>query len=98
MEYCPYGQLYEVLRDGKEIPVVLGQGQMLPDFEKGLKGIKAGDEKTIDYARMMGIVCDPKFEFSSYVGIEFEGEGDSREGIRKTKELLERLRTQLAAA
>ena len=20
MEYCPYGQLYEVLRDGKEIP------------------------------------------------------------------------------
>ena len=32
---------------GKEIPVVLGQGQMLPDFEKGLKGIKTGDEKTI---------------------------------------------------
>jgi trigger factor len=32
---------------GKEIPVVLGKGQMLPDFEKGLKGIKAGDEKTI---------------------------------------------------
>ena len=26
--------------------VVLGEGQMLPDFEKGLKGIKAGDEKT----------------------------------------------------
>ena len=26
---------------------MLGQGQMLPDFEKGLKGIKAGDEKTI---------------------------------------------------
>jgi len=32
---------------GTEIPVVLGEGQMLPDFEKGLKGIKAGDEKTI---------------------------------------------------
>ena len=32
---------------GTEIPVVLGQGQMLPDFEKGLTGIKAGDEKTI---------------------------------------------------
>ena len=32
---------------GTEIPVVLGQGQMLPDFEKGLKGITAGDEKTI---------------------------------------------------
>ena len=32
---------------GTEIPVVLGQGQMLPDFEKGLNGIAAGDEKTI---------------------------------------------------
>ncbi len=32
---------------GTEVPVVLGQGQMLPDFEKGLKGIAAGDEKTI---------------------------------------------------
>ena len=31
---------------GTEIPVVLGEGQMLPDFEKGLKGIKTGDEKT----------------------------------------------------
>ena len=30
---------------GTEIPVVLGEGQMLPDFEKGLTGIKAGDEK-----------------------------------------------------
>jgi trigger factor len=32
---------------GKEIPVVLGQGQMLPDFEKGMKGIKKGDETVI---------------------------------------------------
>jgi len=31
---------------GTEIPVVLGEGQMLPDFEKGLTGIKGGDEKT----------------------------------------------------
>jgi len=31
---------------GTEIPVVLGEGQMLPDFEKGLKGIQAGDEKS----------------------------------------------------
>lgn len=29
---------------GSEIPVILGQGQMLPDFEKGLTGVKAGDE------------------------------------------------------
>ncbi len=31
---------------GTEVPVVLGQGQMLPDFEKALYGIVAGDEKT----------------------------------------------------
>jgi trigger factor len=31
---------------GTEVPVILGQGQMLPDFEKALFGIKAGDEKT----------------------------------------------------
>jgi len=30
---------------GNEVPVVLGQGQMLPDFEKGLTGVKADDEK-----------------------------------------------------
>jgi trigger factor len=32
---------------GKEIPVLLGEGQMLADFEKGLKGMQAGEEKTI---------------------------------------------------
>ena len=29
---------------GEEVPVILGAGQMLPDFEKGLTGVKAGDE------------------------------------------------------
>jgi trigger factor len=29
---------------GTEVPVVLGSGQMLPDFEKGLTGVAAGDE------------------------------------------------------
>lgn len=29
---------------GTNVPVTLGQGQMLPDFEKGLTGVKAGDE------------------------------------------------------
>ena len=32
--------------EGKEYPVVLGAGQMLPDFEKGLVGVKAGEETT----------------------------------------------------
>ncbi|HET6629877.1 MAG TPA: trigger factor [Woeseiaceae bacterium] len=30
---------------GSEVPVVLGQGQMLPDFEKALFGVEAGEEK-----------------------------------------------------
>jgi len=31
---------------GSEVPVVLGQGQMLPDFEKGLTGVQADEEKS----------------------------------------------------
>ena len=31
---------------GTEVPVVLGQGAMLPDFEKALFGVKADDEKS----------------------------------------------------
>ncbi len=30
---------------GTEVPVVLGAGQMLPDFEKALFGMQNGDEK-----------------------------------------------------
>jgi trigger factor len=32
---------------GKAIPVILGAGHMLPDFEKGLHGVKPGQEKKI---------------------------------------------------
>lgn len=31
---------------GSEVPIVLGEGQMLPDFEKALFGIEADDEKS----------------------------------------------------
>ncbi len=31
---------------GSNVPVVLGQGQMLPDFEKGLTKVTAGDQKS----------------------------------------------------
>lgn len=33
---------------GNDVPVVIGAGQMLPDFENGLRGVKAGDEKVFD--------------------------------------------------
>jgi trigger factor len=35
---------------GERVPVVLGAGRMLPDFEAGLKGVRAGERKTIDVA------------------------------------------------
>ncbi|HKE93714.1 MAG TPA: trigger factor [Povalibacter sp.] len=35
---------------GENVPVVLGAGRMLPDFEAGLKGLRAGEQKTIDVA------------------------------------------------
>ncbi len=31
---------------GQDVPIVIGQGQMLEDFEKNLTGLSAGDEKT----------------------------------------------------
>jgi len=30
---------------GREVPVIIGHGQMLPDFEKALAGVAAGDQK-----------------------------------------------------
>ena len=32
----------------EDYPVVIGEGQMLPDFEKGITGMKAGESKDID--------------------------------------------------
>jgi L-ribulose-5-phosphate 3-epimerase len=47
--------------------------------------------RVLDYARLMKIVTDAGYH--SYVGIEYEGsELDEYAGIRKTKELLERVR------
>jgi len=31
---------------GEDVPVVLGSGEMLPEFEENLAGLRAGDEKT----------------------------------------------------
>lgn len=79
----------------------LGTYELMP-FAKGVSAKtfefdSQGFETTIDYRRIMGIVCDPQFEFSGYVGIEFEGEGESTEGIRKTKALLEKVRDELTS-
>lgn len=34
--------------EGNDVPLVLGQGQFLPDFEKHLAGLKAGDSTAFD--------------------------------------------------
>jgi sugar phosphate isomerase/epimerase len=53
-----------------------------------------GNETTIDYLRMLGIVVDAGY--SGHVGIEYEGRGLSEvEGIRATQQLLERVRGEL---
>jgi sugar phosphate isomerase/epimerase len=54
----------------------------------------AGNERHTDYFRMLRIVLDSGYR--GYVGIEYEGsELPEPEGIRRTKALLERVRTQL---
>jgi len=54
-----------------------------------------GNETTKDYLRLMRIVRD--FGYRSWVGIEYEGNRlPEREGIARTKTLLERVHDQLA--
>jgi len=40
------GKLFEG-GEGKDVPVVLGEGQMIPEFEKSLFGLKANEKKSI---------------------------------------------------
>lgn len=57
----------------------------------------SGEETTIDFHRMMNIVTSAGY--SSYVGIEYEGNRLSEpDGIRAAKRLLEKIRTGYAAA
>ena len=56
-----------------------------------------GNETHTDYTRMMKIVLDAGYR--GWVGIEYEGSGlDENSGIKATKQLLERVRTELQDA
>ncbi len=58
---------------------------------------ESGNETTIDYPRMMGIVL--KHGYNGFVGIEYEGRNLSEhEGIRRSKALLERVAADVAKA
>jgi sugar phosphate isomerase/epimerase len=53
-----------------------------------------GMETTMDYPKIMKIVHDAGYR--GYVGIEFEGKGDAKEGIVATRKLLGKCREGLA--
>ena len=57
----------------------------------------SGNETGTDYDRMLGIVLDAGYR--GYVGIEYEGERlGEQEGVRKTRDLLVRVREDLSSA
>jgi sugar phosphate isomerase/epimerase len=56
-----------------------------------------GNEKKTDFRKMMKIVVEAGYH--GYVGIEYEGGGlDEYEGVKATKRLLEKVRSELANA
>lgn len=84
--------------DGLEYDRYLGTFELMP-FAKGVSAKSHefnadGNEKSTDYKRILKIVRDAGFK--GYVGIEFEGGGDSFEGIQLTKKLLEKVRQELS--
>jgi L-ribulose-5-phosphate 3-epimerase len=81
LDYDRYLGTYELM------PYAKGVSAKSHDFDA------QGNEIHTDYARMLRIVRDSGFK--GYIGIEYEGNTDSFEGIRATKNLLERLRADL---
>ncbi len=77
-----------------------GIAELMP-FAKGVSAKShefdaEGNEVRTDYFKMMKIVLDAGYH--GYVGIEWEGANPGeKEGVRLTQELLERVRTRLAA-
>ena len=89
------------LGDGKWYDRYRGVEELMP-FAKAVSAKShafdaEGHETKTDYRRMLGIVLDAGYR--GYVGIEFEGNDVSEpEGIRRTKTLLEKVRSELASS
>lgn len=82
---------------GKYYDRYLGMAALMP-FAKAVSAKsyhfdENGMEKDIDYPKIMKIVHDAGYR--GYVGIEFEGKGDAKEGIMATRKLLEKCREDL---
>jgi sugar phosphate isomerase/epimerase len=87
------------LGDGRQYDRYRGVEELMPHAKavsaKSYAFDGSGDETTIDYHRMLGIVKDAGYR--GWVGIEFEGRAlDEYEGIRMTHALLERVRSDLS--
>lgn len=80
-EYDKYQGMQEIM------PFALGVSAKSHNFDTD------GNEKDIDYFRMMKIVKDAGF--TGYVGIEFEGQSDPYEGVKDTRNLLMKVGQQL---
>ena len=87
------------LGNGQQYDRYKGVAELMP-FAKAVSAKShdfdaAGNETRTDYRHMMKIVKDAGYR--SFVGIEYEGERlGERDGVRATKALLERVRTQLS--
>jgi L-ribulose-5-phosphate 3-epimerase len=84
--------------DSLEYDRYLGTYELMP-FAKGVSAKSHdfdadGNEVHTNYKRMLKIVKDSGFK--GFIGIEYEGAKDSFEGIKLTKALLEKLRSELA--
>lgn len=66
-------------------------------YSVGVDAFKDGERLMVDYKRMLKIVLDAGFQ--GYLGVEFQGKTveEEREGIKRTKKLLERVREELAS-
>ena len=83
MQYDRYLGTYELM------PYAKGVSAKSHDFDE------QGEEIHTDFQRILKIVVDSGFQ--GFVGVEFEGGGDSMAGIKSTKTLLEKVRGELAA-
>ena len=89
------------LGEGRQYDRYKGVLEMMP-FARGVSAKSGefdeqGNEVRIDYRRMMKIVLDAGYH--GYVGIEYSGNTLAEpDGIRATKKLLERVRSELSAA
>ena len=84
---------------GMQYDRYLGVAALMPFAKavsaKSSKFDKDGNETAIDYRKMLRIVHDAGYR--GYIGVEFEGGSDAREGIVATRKLLEKCRDELAA-